>query len=88
MGVYAVKWAEEKARKDKLWKIEATIKDPEDANFCSHLLEINDIPFNYVDIRKYTLFNCYCATSVESKKVKTIFEMCNAKYFASEGKEL
>ena len=87
-GVYAVKWAEEKARKDKLWKIEATIKDPEDANFCSHLLEINDIPFNYVDIRKYTLFNCYCATSVESKKVKTIFETCNAKYFASEGKEL
>ena len=25
VGVYVVKWTEEKARKDKLWKVEATI---------------------------------------------------------------
>ena len=25
IGVYLVKWAEEKARKDKLWKVEATV---------------------------------------------------------------
>jgi hypothetical protein len=52
--VYLIKLAEEKARKDKLWKVEATF--PHKENFIHNLkvwAEINHIPLNYIDIDKY-----------------------------------
>ena len=75
IGVYVVKWAEEKARKDKLWKVEATI--PNQGIFAENddcLIELKNanIPMNYIDINKYILVNCYCATQTESKIVKEI----------------
>lgn len=91
VGVYAVKWAEEKARKDKLWKVEATIHnygtDP-DWDDCIIALKDAGIPFNYIDVQKYLLINCYCATQAESAKVKQILDQHNAKYFVSESKTL
>ncbi len=91
IGVWVVKWAEEKARKDKLWKIEATIHnygtDP-DWDDCIIDLKASGIPFNYIDIQKYILVNCYCATQIESSKVKEILNKHNAKYFVSESKTL
>lgn len=91
IGVYAVKWGEEKSRKDKLWKVEATIHnygtDP-DWDDCIIALRDADIPFNYIDIQKYILINCYCATQTESAKVKQILDQYNAKYFVSESKTL
>lgn len=88
VGVYAVKWAEVKTRKDRLWEIRGTIKSLKDADECVELLKAADIPFNYIDVTKYVIFNCYSATQEDSVKIKTIFEKCNAKYFATEGKEL
>lgn len=91
VGVYVVKWFEEKARKDKLWKVEATIHnygtDP-DWDDCIIALKDAGIPFNYIDIQKYILINCYCATQAESAKVKQILDQHNAKYFVSESKNL
>lgn len=91
VGVYVVKWFEEKARKDKLWKVEATIynynHDPE-WDDCIIALKDSGIPFNYIDIQKYILINCYCATQTESTKVKQILDKYNAKYFVSESKTL
>lgn len=91
IGVYVVKWFEEKARKDKLWKVEATIynynHDPE-WDDCIIALKDSGIPFNYIDIQKYILINCYCATQAESTKVKQILDQYNAKYFVSESKTL
>ena len=91
IGVYVVKWAEEKARKDKLWKVEATIHnyihDP-DWDDCIIDLKNSNIPFNYIDIDKYILINCYCATQAESAIVKEILDKHNAKYFVSESKTL
>lgn len=91
IGVYAVKWGEEKSRKDKLWKVEATIHnygtDP-DWDDCIIALRDAGIPFNYIDIQKYILINCYCATQTESAKVKQILDQHNAKYFVSESKTL
>lgn len=91
VGVYVVKWFEEKARKDKLWKVEATIynynHDPE-WDDCIIALKDSGIPFNYIDIQKYILINCYCATQAESTKVKQILDKYNAKYFVSESKTL
>lgn len=91
IGVWVVKWAEEKARKDKLWKVEATIRnynhDPE-WDDCIIALKDSGIPFNYIDIQKYILINCYCATQTESAKVKQILDTYDAKYFVSESKTL
>lgn len=91
VGVYVVKWAEVKARKDRLWKVEATI--PNQGIFAENddcLIELKNanIPMNYIDINKYILVNCYCATQAESKIVKGILNKYNAKYFVSESKTL
>lgn len=91
VGVFVVKWVEEKKRKDKLWKVEATIKNdniwPEDDD-CIIDLRKTDIPFNYIDINKYIIINCYCATQKDSTIVKEILDKYNAKYFVSESKIL
>lgn len=88
IGVYLVKWAEVKTRKDRLWEIRGTIKDDVDAAMCIEMLSTSGIPFNYIDVTKYVIFNCYSATQEDSLEIKDIFERCNAKYFATEGKEL
>lgn len=87
VGVFVVKWAEEKARKDKLWKVEATV-NPEYAELISSYCKTVDLPFNYIDIGKYYLFNFYCATQKESAVVKNLIEKYDAKYFVSESKTL
>ena len=86
VGVYAVKWFEEKARKDQLWKVEATI--PARYTEAVHF-DLKDIPHNYIEnIGKYTIFNFYCATQRDSTKVKDIINQYEAKYFVSETKIL
>jgi hypothetical protein len=86
VGVYAVKWFEEKARKDQLWKVEATI--PAKYTEAVHF-DLKDVPHNYIEgIGKYTIFNFYCATQKESAEVKDIINQYEAKYFVSETKIL
>mgnify|MGYP003498414147 CR=1 FL=1 len=91
VGVWIVKYFEEKARKDKLWKVEATITNDginPDWDDCIVELKQSGVPMNYIDITKYILINCYCATQADSAKVKTILDKYNAKYFVSESKTL
>jgi hypothetical protein len=87
VGVYIVKFFEEKSRKSKLWKVEITIR-PHYAEKIITLLNEMNIPFNWVDINKYYLFNIYCATQKESVVVRNIVEKYNAKYFVMESKIL
>jgi uncharacterized protein YebE (UPF0316 family) len=88
IGVYVVKLFEEKVRKDKLWKIELTVKN-ENANKLHEDLASFGIPHNYIEnIGKWTIFNCYCATQKESAFVKEICDRNHAKYFVSETKIL
>lgn len=87
VGVFCVKWGEEKARKDKLWKIEATIPI-EVAEKVKHDLKANGLPHNYIDIEKYYLFNVYCENQEQSTMAKVILDYYNAKYFVSESKTL
>ena len=91
IGVYVVKYFEEKARKDKLWKVEATIHnqgiDPQ-YDDCLVALRNADIPHNYIDANKYLIINAYCATQAESRVVKAILDQYQAKYFVSESKTL
>ena len=91
VGVFVVKFFEEKARKDKLWKIEATIHnegiDPR-YDDCLVALRNASIPHNYIDANKYLIINVYCATQAESRVAKAILDQYNAKYFVSESKTL
>lgn len=86
VGVYVVKLIEEKARKDRLWKVEATI--PAKYTEAVHI-DLRTVPHSYIEnIGNYTIFNFYCATQEDSKRVKDIINQYEAKYFVSESKNL
>lgn len=88
VGVWVVKFFEEKARKDKLWKVEATVLRGHTERLHSTLDRL-DIPHNYLEnVGKYTLFNIFCETQKESALAKEVLEKHNAKYFVSESKTL
>ena len=88
VGVWLVKWGEERARKDKLWKVEATLPNDTTAKEAMCKLKEQDIPLNYIDIEKYIIVNCYCSTKEQSTTVKTILSNYHAKYFVNESKTL
>lgn len=87
IGVYTVKFFEEKLRKDKLWKVEATIPKEKANDLLAEAVK-KDLSFNYVDIQKYILFNFYCPTQKDSIKIKKLLNKYNAKYFVAESKNL
>lgn len=87
IGVYIVKLIEEKSTKDKLWKVEMTVK-PRYAKELMETLDTLRIPYSYIDIEKYMLFNVYCETQKQSTVVKAIVERYHAKYFVAECKTL
>ena len=86
IGVYLVKWIEEKARKDRLWKVELTVP----TKYTNTIdFDLHDVPHSYIELSdKHTLFNFYCATQKESAKVKAIANQYEAKYFVAESKNL
>lgn len=88
VGVWLVKWGEEKARKDRLWKVEATINKIDDWERLIGELKDCGVPCNYIDIDKYILINCYCATQKQSTAVKELLNCYDVKYFVSETKNL
>lgn len=86
VGVYIVKDGEQRARKEKLWKVELTVptKYRETVDF-----DLKEVPHSYIVLSdKHTLFNFYCATQAESQKVKDIVNQYDAKYFVAESQEL
>lgn len=84
VGVYIVKVIEEKAKKEKLWKIELTI--PTKYTYAVDF-DLAEIPHNYIKISdKHTLFNFYCATQKDTTKVRNIVNQYGAKYFITETK--
>ena len=87
IGVFIVKFIEEKSRKDKLWKVEVTIPRVEASRLINYL-ENSELSYNYVDINKYYLFNFYCPTQRQSAEVKKLLDNFDAKYFVSESKTL
>ena len=88
IGVYVVKLIEEKARKDKLWKVEATVLRGWTQALHKDLVRA-EISHNYLEnVGKYTLFNVYCETQAQSTKAKMVLDRYSAKYFVSESKTL
>ena len=89
VGVYVVKLFEEKMRKDKLWKIELTIKPNYTEPFTADLEKFG-IPYTLVTAanQRYAIVNTFCAKQKDSAFVKSLAERYNAKYFVSETKML
>lgn len=88
VGVYVVKLAEERMRKDKLWKVDTSILNSQTEKVKT-LLDQAAIPYGCIPTTgKYTVFNIYCSTQKQSVAVKEILTRFRAKYFVSETKDL
>lgn len=85
VGVFVVKWIEEKARKDKLWLVKMTVPTINNEQ-AQHLLQQANISFNYIDISKYFIFDTYCESKKDTDIVLKICEICGGKAFATENK--
>ena len=83
--VWLIKLVEEKARKDKMWRIDLAIPI-EERDFAHRKLA--EIPHNFVECGSWAMFNCYCATQEETAKVKQIGIMLGGKYSAYESKQM
>lgn len=82
VGVYIGMWVMEKLRKDKLWKIEATVTNDYDIyNLDTHLRR-EKISYNTVRSGNGDMiFNIYSKTQKESLIIKEALEECkSAKY--------
>ncbi len=88
IGVWFVKWVEEKMRKDKLWKVEVTVPNEQVENLLADCLYMNIEHYSYWDAYKYKVFNFYCATQKESAGVRELLKNYNVKYFVTESKAL
>ena len=77
IGTYLSLTILQKLRKDKLWRIEATMKKCE--------IE-TDVPYSIMDINKDNLMCVvfYCSTQAETLKAKEIIKAHNGKYFITE----
>ena len=87
IGVYLVKFIEEKTRKEQLWKIEATVPFEEMHSLTNESKE-QKLIFNYTPIGKYTIFNFYSYSRRESEEVAELLQRHDAKYFVSEAKTM
>lgn len=84
IGVFVVKLIEEKSRKDKLWKIEATF----DKEYLEEIHRLVGISHSYIDIGDHVIFNFYSENQRQSELVADVVKKYHGKYFASESKTL
>lgn len=85
VGVWVVKFCEEKARKDKMWLVKMTIPT-EHAEQAKYFLEQANIPFTYYNLNKYFVFDTFCETQTETATATKICSTCCGKAFATENK--
>ena len=82
VGVFVVKFIEEKSRKTKLWKIELTIPTPYTRIVDQKLV---DVSHSYQVLSpKHCIFTFYCASEEETLKVKEVVDRYKARYFVTE----
>lgn len=85
IGVFIVKYFEEKNRKDKMWLVKMTIPTKY-AEQAKQTLEEADIPFTYYDLNKYYVFDTFCENQAQTTIATKICFACQGKAFASENK--
>lgn len=90
LGVLIVKIIEEKARKDKLWKIEATVREC-NVETLSQLLHDNELSYSTTQVngangKSYRLFNIFCKTHQETDAAISSLKAVQARFFVGESK--
>jgi len=85
IGVYIVKFFEEKSKKDKLWKIEFSLKKGY-LDSAVKELDINNISYNFSTFGEYVTITAFANTQEETRIVNNIVKKNNAKYFITETK--
>jgi hypothetical protein len=90
--VWLIKWVEEKARKDKMWKVEMAIPAyPElnsEFNPINNRLMQNNIPYNWHFMDGWYIYNCYCMTKGQTAICTEIAKQCKGKISAYESQQL
>lgn len=88
VGVYFVKWTEEKTEKTKLWKVEISVL-AEKAELLKNALDALGVSRDEgKPVGKWVKFDTYCYTKKESSFVREIADRYQAKYFASASEKL
>ncbi len=87
IGVWVVKYVEEKKRKDRLWKVELAVPFAK-ADNTAELIADNEIPFNAVVVGDWVMFNAYCETQKQSSKMAEIGKLVGGKISAYESKPI
>ena len=85
VGVWVVKYVEEKMRKDKLWLVKMTIPHHK-ATLAKKALDAAEIPYTFYDVNKYFVFDTYCDTQSKTATVEMICKNFDGKAFATENK--
>ena len=88
VGVYLVKWGEEKTEKTKLWKIEISVLADKAEAIRNALDAFGISRDDGKPVGKWIKFDTYCYTKEESAFVKKIAHRYNAKCFASASETL
>ena len=81
--VWIIKYVEEKAKKDKLWKVEVAI--PKEYETALHY-DLKTLPHNFVEVGSWVMFNCYCENQKETQMVVDIAKQYNGKISAYESR--
>jgi hypothetical protein len=85
VGVFVVKYVEEKKRKDRLWKVELAVPF-RSATTAENLIRENEISYNAVIVGDWVMFNTYCTTQKQSSKMAEICKVVGGKISAYESK--
>ena len=85
IGVYVVKYLEEKGRKDKLWLVKVTIPY-DNKHDMETALSLNNIPFTCYEVGQYFVFDTFCNTQKETSIVAKYCTNYGGKAFATENK--
>ena len=85
--VWLIKLVEEKSRKSKMWKVEMAIPK-EELSLVVQMLERKNIPFNYVEVGSWIMFNCYCNEQADTSICVGVAKNLGGKISAYESKSL
>jgi hypothetical protein len=87
VGVFVVKYVEEKKRKDRLWKVELAVPF-RNATTAENLIRENKISYNAVIVGDWVMFNTYCENQKQSSKMAEISKVVGGKISAYESKAI
>ena len=87
VGVFVVKYVEEKQRKDRLWKVELAVPF-RNATTAENLIRENKISYNAVIVGDWVMFNTYCENQKQSSKMAEICKVVGGKISAYESKAI